>query len=86
MILLSLGEDLSEDSEEFLLLDLSVAVFVNSCDEFSDIVLAGLVLGGVQVFHGCADEGVGLLLIKAAAVVLVELSEDGIDSLSQLVV
>ena len=82
----SLGEDFPEDGEEFLLLDLSVSVLVDCGDEFLDVVLAGLILGGVQVLHGGADESVGLLLIEVSGVVLVELSEDGIDGLSKLVV
>lgn len=82
----SLGEDLSEDAEEFGLLDLSVVGGVDGLDEVVDIILGGGVLGGVQVLHGSADEVVGLCVVEAAGVVLVELSEHGINGLSQLVV
>ena len=82
----SLGEDFPEDGEEFLLLDGSVSVLVDCGDELLDVVLAGLILGGVQVLHGGADESVGLLLVEGSGVVLVELSEDGIDCLPELVV
>jgi len=72
--------------EELGLLDLSVIGGIDSLDEIVDISLGGSRSVGVQMLHGGADEVVGFLLVEATISVLVELSKDSINGLSELIV
>lgn len=80
----SFGHDLSEDLEELRLLDLSVSTLVNGLDELVDLFLGWLL--PTELSGSSTDEVVGLIGIKGVAVVLVELSEDGINGFSELLV
>ena len=78
-------KDLSEDLIELGLLDLSVSGLVDSLDELLDLLLGDLTVLS-ELLEGSLDEVVDLLLVKAIAVVLVELAEHGIDGFSELLV
>jgi hypothetical protein len=71
--------------EELWLLDLSVSGFVNRLDELLNITL-GWGVSSLHVAHGGRDEVINFVLVQAVAVVLIELSENSIDSVSQLLV
>ena len=77
-------EDLSEDLEELGFLDLSVSALVNSLNELVDLGLRWLLSS--QLLGSSADEVVSLISIKRVASILVELSEDGIDGISELLI
>ena len=86
MMIQKSAEHLSEDVVELHLLDLSVSGFVDSLDEGVNLLSAGSLSSGFHLAQGSADEVVDFSCVQAVAVVLVELSEDGIDGISELLI
>lgn len=82
----SLWEHFSEDLEQLWLLDLSVSGFVDGLDEALHFLLGGGGAVGVNMLHSSTDEVEGFLSVKGTAVVLVKLSEDCVNSVSELLV